>query len=213
MFRVKQLRIDTLGEHVIFIHKVAVQEGNLGFRALDRVRIVEAEPTSEHTREVTGIINFCEDSLVAPHEIGLSEVTFRDLGLPDGTRVLATIAPAPRSVDLVRKKLEGHRLDRTAFDAILADVVQHRYSKVELSMFVLACALKTLDLQELVDYTSAMIAAGTQLDFGPGPVADKHCIGGIPGNRTTMVIVPITENLFTGHYQSGGHSRHDGGLS
>ena len=46
MFRVKQLRIDTLGEHVIFIHKAAVQTGNLGFRALDRVRVVEAEPVS-----------------------------------------------------------------------------------------------------------------------------------------------------------------------
>lgn len=195
MFRVKQLRIDTLGEHVIFIHKAAVQAGNLGFRALDRVRVVEAEPASGCAREVTGIINFCEDSLVAPDEIGLSEVTFRDLGLPERTRVLATIAPAPRSVDLVRKKLEGHRLDRASFEAILLDVVQHRYSKVELSMFVLACALKTLDLQELVDYTSAMIAAGTQLNFGPGPVADKHCIGGIPGNRTTMVVVPILASL------------------
>ncbi|MBI3245452.1 MAG: thymidine phosphorylase family protein [Deltaproteobacteria bacterium] len=195
MFRVKQLRIDTLGEHVIFIHKAAVQAGNLGFRPLDRVWVVEAEAPPGAAREVTGIINFCADTLVAPDEIGLSEVTFRDLDLPEGRKVLATIAPAPRSVDLVRKKLEGQRLDRAAFDAILADVVQHRYSKVELSMFVLACALKTLDLQELVDYTSAMIAAGSQLDFGPGPVADKHCVGGIPGNRTTMVVVPILASL------------------
>ena len=59
---------------------------------------------------------------------------------------------APRSIDLVRAKLVGQRLDRAAFDAILADVVQHRYSKVELSMFVLACALKTLELDELVAY-------------------------------------------------------------
>jgi thymidine phosphorylase len=55
--------------------------------------------------------------------------------------VQATLAPAPRSVDLVRAKLQGQRLDRGASDAILADVMQHRYSKVELSMFVLACAL------------------------------------------------------------------------
>jgi mono/diheme cytochrome c family protein len=34
--------------------------------------------------------------------------------------------------------------------------------------------------------TRTMIAAGTSLDFGPGPIADKHCVGGIPGNRTTM---------------------------
>src|SRR5262245_29619614 len=62
---------------------------------------------------------------------------------------------APRSIDLVRAKLVGQRLDRAAFDAILADVVQHRYSKVELSMFGMACALKTLELDELVAYTEA----------------------------------------------------------
>jgi thymidine phosphorylase len=40
-----------------------------------------------------------------------------------------------------------------------------------------------------------MIAAGQQIDWqrevGAGPVVDKHCIGGIPGNRTSMVVVPI----------------------
>ena len=63
------------------------------------------------------------------------------------------------------------------------------------SGFVLACALRTLDLNELVDYTRSLIAAGTQLQFGPGPVADKHCIGGIPGNRTTLIVVPILAAL------------------
>ena len=195
MFRIKQVQIDTLSEHVIFIHEAAVREGNLGFRPLDRVQIVEQEPTEATPREIIGILNFCEDTLIKADEIGLSAVAYRDFGLAEGTPVRATIAPAPRSVDLVREKLQGQRLDRAAFDAILADVVQHRYSKVELSMFVLACALRTLDLEELVAYTQAMIAAGAQLDFGPGPIADKHCIGGIPGNRTTMVVVPILAAL------------------
>jgi thymidine phosphorylase len=195
MFRLRRLRIDTLGEHVIFIHEAAVRTGNLGFNPLDRARVFGTDPASGQTHEVTGILNFCRDTLIASDEIGLSEVTARDLNLPDGAQVQATLAPSPRSVDLVRSKLLGNRLDRAAFDAILADVVHHRYSKVELSMFVLACALKTLDLDELVAYTQAMIATGACLDFGPGPVADKHCIGGIPGNRTTMVVVPILASL------------------
>jgi thymidine phosphorylase len=74
-------------------------------------------------------------------------------------------------------------------------VVRRRYSKVELSMFVLACALRQLDAGEVVDLTRAMIDCGTRLDFGPGPIADKHCIGGIPGNRTTMIVVPILASL------------------
>lgn len=195
MFRIKHLQIDTLGEHVVFIHQAAVAAGDLGFRPLDRVHVVGRHPESGTSHSVTAVLNFCGDALVTPTEIGLSEVTFRDLALPNGAAVDATIAPAPRSVDLVRGKLHGQRLDRAAFEAILADVAQHRYSKVELSMFVLACALRPLDLDELVDFTRAMIATGTSLHFGPGPVVDKHCVGGIPGNRTTMVVVPILASL------------------
>ncbi len=191
MFRVKHLCVDTLSEHVIFIHEAAVRAGNLGFRPLDRVLVVGEHPEEGGTREVIGVLNFCSDQIIAPEEIGLSEDAFHDLGLPEGTQVRATLSPAPRSVDFVRRKLGGGRLDRAAFEAILSDVVRRRYSKVELSMFVLACALRELDLEEVVDYTRAMIATGGSLDFGAGPVADKHSIGGVPGNRTTMVVVPI----------------------
>jgi len=62
-------------------------------------------------------------------------------------------------------------------------------------MFVLACALRSMDIDETVNLTRAMIATGATLDFGPGPIVDKHCIGGIPGNRTTMVVVPVLAAL------------------
>ncbi len=195
MFRIKHLCIDTQREHVIMIHEAAVRAGDLGFNPLDRVHIFGADPISSEQRQVIGILNFCRNTLVAADEIGLSDDAFSDLGLPEGTPVNATIAPAPKSVDLVRAKLQGQRLDRAAFDAILADVVGRRYSKVELAMFVLGCAMRSLDLQELVDFTGAMIAAGSRLDFGSGPIADKHSIGGVPGHRTTMIVVPIVASL------------------
>lgn len=191
MLRLRHLKLDTQREHVVVIHEQAVREGNLGFNPLDRVVVMGVDPADGARREITGILNFCSDHLVEPTEIGLSDVAFLDLGLPEGVNVQATLAPAPHSVDLVRAKLEGHRFDRAAFDAIVNDVVHHRYSKVELTMFVLACALRTLDLEETIDFTRAMIDAGSRLDSGPGPVADKHCVGGVPGHRTTMIVVPI----------------------
>ncbi|MFZ0887965.1 MAG: thymidine phosphorylase, partial [Candidatus Binataceae bacterium] len=190
MFRLKRLYLETLREQVIVIHQTAVRNGNLGFNPLDRAHVFGADPATGITREITGVLNFCLDKLIEPDEIGVSEQAFRDLGLPEGSPVNAKLALAPKSVDLVRAKLGGTRLSRSAFDEILGDVVRHRYSRVELSMFVLACALRELDLDEVVDYTRAMIAAGESLSFGPGPVMDKHCIGGVPGNRTTMIVVP-----------------------
>lgn len=194
MFRLKQMAIDTLGEHVVFIHDSTVRAGNLGFKPLDRVHVVGRDAGGvEH--EVIGVLNFCRDSIVAADEIGLSDDAFRDFGLPAGTPVEASISPAPRSVDLVREKLNGRRLAQEEFCAILRDVVARRYSKVELSMFVLACALRTLDREEMVALTRAMIDTGHSIDFGAGPIADKHCIGGVPGNRTTMIVVPILAAL------------------
>jgi thymidine phosphorylase len=191
VFRLRDLAIDTFHEPVVFIHARTVHAGQLGFRPLDRVRVVGTHPGSGARHEIGGVLNFCDDDLLAPDEIGLSKLAFLELGLPPRTPVTATLMPAPASVDRVRHKLAGGRLERADFDAILREIVEHRYSKVELSMFVLACALRRLDLEELIELTRAMIACGTSLDFGAGPVADKHCVGGVPGNRTTMIVVPI----------------------
>jgi thymidine phosphorylase len=195
MFRLIHLQLDTLREHVIVIHGETVRTGNLGFNPLDRAYVFGIDPASGKRHEVTGVLNFCGNEMVQPDEIGLSDEAFKDLGLPEGTQVSATLAASPRSVDLVRAKLRGERLDRAAFDRILSDVVQHRYSRIELSMFVLACALRGLDRDELADYTRAMIGTGVQLKFDTGSVADKHSIGGVPGNRTTMIVVPILASL------------------
>jgi thymidine phosphorylase len=189
------MEIDTHSEHVIFIHADAVSQGVLGFKPLDRVLVSGDDPDTGRTREISGILNFCENSLIGKNEIGLSMVAFADLGLPEGTSIHTTLAASPTSVGRVREKLRGNRLDRSDFDAIIRDVTARRYSKPELSMFVLSCALQNLDHQEIVDFTEAMIGSGSSLSFDSPVVADKHCIGGVPGNRTTMVIVPILASL------------------
>jgi thymidine phosphorylase len=195
VFRLTRIAIDTHSEHVIFLHREAVTRGALGLQPLDRVRVIGRDSAAGKTREIQGVLNFCHDSLIGEDEIGLSESAFVDLALPEGNPVEATLAAPPESVAQVRNKLAGGRLAREDFDSILRDVAQRRYSKVELSMFVLACALRRLDIDELADFTRAMIACGNRLEFGEGPIADKHCIGGIPGNRTTMILVPIVASL------------------
>lgn len=191
MFRLRRMGIDTQSEHVIFIQADAVDRGILGFKPLDRILVSGEDPETGEAREITGVLNFCEDSLLEPDQIGLSNVAYSDLGLASGTSVQLTLSASPKSVDKVRQKLRGQRLRRPDFDEILRDVTARRYSKPELSMFVLACALQHLDEVEIADFTEAMISAGSSLKFDAAVVADKHCIGGVPGNRTTMIVVPI----------------------
>lgn len=193
MFQLRRMGIDTQSEHVVFIDERAVREGALGFNPLDRVRVIGRREGED--REIQGILNFCHDSLLEKNQVGLSEVAFLDLDLAPGAEVEICLARPPQSVDRVRGKLRGHRLARSDFDEILEDVVARRYSKPELAMFVLACALQNLDEEELIAFTRAMVACGSSLEFDAPIIADKHCIGGIPGNRTTMVLVPILASL------------------
>jgi thymidine phosphorylase len=187
--------IDTQSEHVIFIREDTVREGILGFKPLDRVLVSGQDAGTAQRREISGVLNFCESPMLELDEIGLSNIAFADLGLPAGATIQAQLSASPISVDHVRRKLRGDRLQRSDFDAILEDVVARRYSKPELSMFVLACALRHLDDKEIADFTMSMVDSGSSLRFDSKIVADKHCIGGVPGNRTTMILVPILVSL------------------
>ena len=61
---------------------------------------------------------------------------------------------------------------------------------MEIGAFLVACAgFMTTD--ETLSLTLAMANVGNRLDWGMPLVLDKHCIGGIPGNRTSMIVVPI----------------------
>ena len=48
-----------------------------------------------------------------------------------------------------------------------------------------------MHIDETVALTKAMINTGDVLKLKQRNVVDKHCIGGVVGNRTTMIVVPI----------------------
>jgi thymidine phosphorylase len=56
--------------------------------------------------------------------------------------------------------------------------------------FLIASA-SFMTTNEVLHLTSCMAKAGSQLVWNQPIVVDKHCIGGIPGNRTTMIVAPI----------------------
>ena len=126
-----------------------------------------------------------------PGEIGLSETAWARLGVKAGDRVEVAHAPPLASLRAVRRRIYGERLSQAAFSAIVADIAEHRYSDVHLSAFVTACSAAPLDQAETIGLTKAMVEVGEQLSW-PGPiVVDKHSVGGLPGNRTTPIIVSI----------------------
>ena len=103
-----------------------------------------------------------------------------------------TVTPAasPPSLDAVRAKIGGRTLNAPEIEAIIADLAHYRYSDMEIAAFLVSSA-NFMTSDELLALTHAMAHAGTQLKWNRPIVVDKHCIGGIPGNRTSMIVVPI----------------------
>jgi len=100
-------------------------------------------------------------------------------------------ATPPDSIEAVHAKIEGKALNREQYFEIIQDIVENRYSKIELAAFLVGCAETGVEREEVLYLTEAMVETGDRLEWNEPLVADKHCIGGIPGNRTTMIIVPI----------------------
>ncbi len=156
-----------------------------GLHARARVEIASAG------RQVTARLLPVEAGLLNLHEIGLSEDAWARLGATEGA--VATVRPAPvaGSMSLVRRKLYGGRLGQPDFAAILTDVQAGLLSDVELAAFLSAGAALPLDDEETTALTRAMVAVGERLAWGAPRVMDKHCVGGLPGNRTTPIVVAI----------------------
>ena len=186
--KLRPVAIDTYRENVAYMHRGCTVYHSEGFQALNKIEI----HCEEDGPPVIAVLNIVDDdAITAPGELGLSEQVFEQLGLPAGTAVKVRHASPPRSIAAVHRKIEGQVLGADAYRAIIEDIVANRYSKIEMAAFLVGCAETGLEREEVLHLTRAMVETGDRLEWKEPLVADKHCIGGIPGNRTTMLIVPI----------------------
>jgi len=184
--KLRRVAIDTYRENVAFLHRDCAVYRAEGFQALSKVE-VQADG-----RRILAVLNVVDDdTIVTPGQLGVSEQAFEQLGLEADHCVKVDHAEPPKSMDAVRRKILGERLSERDFHAITHDIVEHRYSKTEMAAFLVASGQTGLDRDEVLYLTRAMVDSGERLDWDEPVVVDKHCIGGIPGNRTSMLVVPI----------------------
>jgi thymidine phosphorylase len=156
-----------------------------GLAARSQVLVVHGD------RQVQALLYQVEGDLLESHQVALSEAAWDRLGIREGDTVEVRHPPLLESLAGVRGRIHGSRLQPQDFAAILRDVVGGRYSDVHLAAFLTATATVPLDEAETVDLTRAMVEVGERLNWRVPIVVDKHCIGGLPGNRTTPIVVAI----------------------
>ena len=182
----KRVGIDTWRENVVYLHRECAVYRAEGFQALAKVEV------RANGRMILATLNVVDDvNIVGCGELGLSEDAFAQLEVPEGHPASVCQAEPPGSIPALHRKISGERLGREDFLEIVRDISDHRYSKIELTAFVVAASQSDLDREEVYFLTDAMVQTGRRLDWHERIVVDKHCIGGIPGNRSSMLVVPI----------------------
>jgi len=182
--KVKDMDIATGGPLVAIINTEDAK--TLDLHHGDRVRIKKASKSS------VGILDIAySGKAVLSGNIGIMEELMSKLKLKSGDIVDIKLEEKPKSLYFIKKKLDGLTLSSQEINQIVSDIVNNKLSDVELAYFVSACHTNVMTKKETVYLTKAMIRNGDVLKFAGYPIVDKHCSGGIVGNRTTMIVVPI----------------------
>ena len=155
----------------------------LGVMEGDRIQIKYGRKRMISTVKIT-------KELVQQGFIGITDYVSSELGILETAEVEVSPSRRPVSVEFIRKKIEGNKLSMDELRAIVFDIVNNSLSEIEIASFVISSMLRGMDFDEIEWLTRAMIESGERLYFERGIVVDKHSIGGVPGNKISLIIVP-----------------------
>jgi len=179
--KVNILGIESGGKPIVFLNRLDADE--IGVAASARVRLGSK-------KEITAIVNVATTS-VKKGFIGVNEEVRKALALKQDSLVDVEISTFPKSLQFIRNKLSGRKLLYEEIYEIVKDVVDGNLNESEIAAFVTALHVQGLDLDEATSLASSMVQTGKQLKLNEKIIVDKHSIGGVPGDKTTLLVVPI----------------------
>jgi AMP phosphorylase len=170
------------GKPVCMIHQKTAKKMSL--HVANRVSI-----KNKSGRKIISVVDTAK-GLIKPNEIAASEEILEILNLKDKDIVDVTIADRPDSIDYIKKKLKGETLSKEEINEIIKDIANNALTEVEVAFFVSAVYVNEMNLEETKYLIESMVKNGNHMKL-KGKIVDKHCCGGIAGNRTTPIVVSI----------------------
>lgn len=183
--KARRLGINTHHEPTLYLREDSPVCRSEGFESLSRITVNCRE------RHIIASLNIVCSDLLEPDQAGFSESAWQLLDLKPNAEIWLSHPRPVQSLSYVRAKVYGHELDELQLQSIINDIVEGRYADVHLAAFITACGDDALSDHEITALTEAMVKAGSRIDWGLDQVIDKHCVGGLPGNRTTPIVVSI----------------------
>ncbi len=154
----------------------------LGLKLGDRVKV------SMGKESFVADADFAE--IVKEGEIGICSYTAQVCNLKG--ECLAEVYPIsrPKSVDFIRKKLDGVKYSSYEIKSIISDISKNVLNDLEISAFILASEIVGLSDEELQWMIESMVENGERIIFSKGVIVDVHSVGGLPSNRFPLITVP-----------------------
>ncbi len=184
--KAKVIGLETGGKPIVILNKEDAED--LGATSLSRIR------ASYSKKEIIAIVNISR-GLVENGAIGISEEVRSMLELKNGEDIEVEIANVPSSMQFIRNRLNGRRLTHEELSSIIKDILDGYLSEIEIASFVVSLHNFPLDIEEASSLSMSMVDVGERLELKKKVVCDKHSIGGIAGDKTSLILVPIIASL------------------
>jgi len=179
--KAKYIDMDT-GEITALLHDADCME--IGVREGDRIKV-------KHENNTIIAIVQTSNSVIKKGDIGLLGKAFNFIGPEAGEQLEVSMTSKPESVDYIRKKMDGMELSKDEIWTLVNDIASRSLSSVELAAYITSLHINGMNLRETADLTRAMVETGETIEFDRSPVFDFHSVGGVPGNKVTLIVVPI----------------------
>jgi putative thymidine phosphorylase len=183
----QKVDISTGGHKVAYVTRRISKD--LDLHIMDRVEVVNA---SDPSRKCLASVQFWSDP---QDRIGLCTELAEELNIRDMGFLVFKAVDKPASVSHIIDRMQGNELSGDQIADIARDVVSDSLSQVELSCFVTSATIQDLSMVELYNLTKHLAESGDTFNWDDHLVADKHCTGGVPGNRTSPIVVSIVASL------------------
>ncbi|MEM2637289.1 MAG: AMP phosphorylase [Candidatus Korarchaeota archaeon] len=155
----------------------------VGITLNDRVEVVKGNLS------VVSKVHY-STSLINPGEVGVYSNVSKEIDAKDGDTIYVEPIGIPKSFHCIKKKIAGEYLSKDEIMTIVKDISSRRLTDLEMAAFVVAQQIRSMTTDEIEWLTRSIAESGTIIKFGKN-AADKHSIGGVPGNKVSLLIVPI----------------------
>jgi len=179
--RVRVLGLDAAGKTIAIINDEDARE--LGVHPIERIVLKKG------SKKLTVVVNTTKKFVKEGNIVVYKEVS-ELLRLKTGDTLEAEPRETLASKYYIRKKIDGGELAANEIRCIVDDVLARNLNDLELAAFITALYIHGLTMNEAAALSRAMVGTSKKIAFH-GTVVDKHSIGGVSGDKTSLLLVPI----------------------